>query len=225
MNSKINYNDVTAIVLAGGKGTRMGTKTPKQYLSLGDKKVVEYSIEKFQPIFQEVLVIVPDLESSNFLIDKYQKIKFMEASSSRITSLLDALDKIKTKYVLIHDASRPFVTKGIIDEIIKNLVLYDCVYPTMPLSSSIVEDRNGLLFFSPDRSKFREIQTPQGFKKSVLKDALRNFGEQHIHIPELVRLSGVNVKHIDGSPWLFKITYQPDIHAARYYIKHEGLGD
>lgn len=222
MSESVRYPDVSVIILAGGKGKRMQSSTPKQYMEINNKKVVEYSIDKFYPLVKELRVIVPDLESAAFIRNLYPDVVLSPAHDSRITSLLNEVSKIKTKYVLVHDASRPFVTLEIIDKVVEALEDYACAYPVVPLSSSVVVDEAGLLSESPNRDLYKEVQTPQGFHTSVLGDALENFGTQHIHIPELVRMMGKKVKHVSGSPWLFKITYAPDIHAAEYYIKHMG---
>lgn len=212
--------DVTAIILAGGKGTRMQSTTPKQYMKLGDQKVVDYSIQALQKLASRVVVIVPDVKEAQFLKESYPELEIAEAAESRIASLLQELTKVETKYVLVHDASRPFLTEDVFKSVVDTLEKYPCAYPVINLASSIVRDSNELLVDSPDRSKYREVQTPQGFHTDVLIEALEKFGDQHIHIPETVRMLGKEVKHVEGSPWLFKITYAPDIHAAEWYVQN-----
>jgi 2-C-methyl-D-erythritol 4-phosphate cytidylyltransferase len=212
--------DVTAIILAGGKGKRMQSSTPKQYMQLGNQKVIDYSLQRLQNLVSKVIVIVPEKKDAGFIADGYPSIEIAEAAETRIASLLQELEKVKTKYVLIHDSSRPFLTEEVFNAVVRALDDYPCAYPVIDLGSSIVLDYNDFLAESPDRSQYREVQTPQGFHTDILKDALEKHGEKHIHIPELVRMLGKEVKHVPGSPWLFKITYAPDIHAAEYYAKH-----
>jgi 2-C-methyl-D-erythritol 4-phosphate cytidylyltransferase len=218
-NQTGQFNEVTVIILAGGKGKRMQSDTPKQYMQLGHQRVIDYSLQKVQKLASKVIVIVPNAEEADFITDQYPSVEIAEAAESRIASLLQELKKIKTKYVVIHDASRPFLTEEIFCSVVEALDNYPCAYPVINLSSSIVLDYNGFLAESPDREQYREVQTPQGFHVEALQEALEKNGDKHIHIPETVRMLGREVKHVKGSPWLFKITYAPDIHAAEYYAK------
>lgn len=218
MKNQIKHPNTTAILLAGGSGKRMGSATKKQYMEIRGKKVIDYTLEILSPLVKEVIVIVPDIDEITSLKD-YPNTRFVNSKETRIQSIMDCIDEVSTEYVLIHDASRPFLDEQIIENVISALTDYACAYPVIPLTSSIAIDADGFMDETPDRSKFREVQTPQGFQTESLKQALLLKGEDHIHIPELVRSLGQKVKHIDGSPWLFKITYKPSIYAAEGYLQ------
>lgn len=210
-------SQTTAVILAGGKGTRMQSTELKQFMDLNGKKVVDFSIEIFLDTVAQVVVVLPSLEHTVHM-PSHPNIIYTEALASRAESLLAALSKVKTKYVLLHDSARPFVDKDVISRVVQPLETYAATCAVMPLSSSVVLDNNGELDSTPDRSSMREVQTPQGFQLNMLRQALEEKADQHLHIPELVRLMGHKVKHVEGSQWLFKITYQPSIYAARDYL-------
>ncbi len=208
----------SAIILAGGKGERTNLSTPKQFLEIDGKKVIEYSLEKFLEFTDEVIVVVPSIEDwENQNIDL--PVEVAQGGKTRTESLLSGLKLATKPYTLLHDASRPIIPDEVIDNIVSSLQEYKCVYPVLPVKNSLVIDEDGKLKETPDRSTIRKIQTPQGFHTDILKQALEQFGEQHVHIPELVRLLGHEVLHIEGSSWLFKITYEPDVYAAKHYLE------
>lgn len=208
----------TVIILASGKGLRADLGQPKQFAKIKGKILLEYSIDVFLEIGMNVILTLPKNSVWNNK-NKYKDVLTVEGGETRSESLRFALKHVSTKFTLIHDSSRPFVDKRLVKKLIEELDKYSCVYPTLPISSSIVVDKNDMLQSTPDRQLFKEIQTPQGFNTNRLKLALQQFGEAHIHIPELIRWLGDDVKHIDGSPWLFKITYKPDYYAAEKYLE------
>ncbi len=221
-----NFDNATLILLAGGRGKRTGMNTPKQYLDIRGKKVIEYSLETTYPLFSNIIVIVTEIEDATFLKEKFPNIQLVKASNSRSKSLVNVIDNIDTKFVLLHDASRPFLNKEITSDIIDELHDYKCAYPVLSIKNSLVVDDDGYLQSTPDRDKYREIQTPQGFHTDTLQEALHKFGDKYIHIPETIRLLGHKVRHVEGSPWLFKITFKPDLYAAEAFIEdHLSLDD
>lgn len=213
--------DTSAIILAAGNGTRMKSHEPKQFMKLSGKRVVNYSIESLLPEVKRLIVTIPSIDDSQNL-PQDEKIIYTQGGATRTQSIMNALKYVETPHVLIHDAARPFVTKDIIQSITSNLTKFACVYPVMPVVNSIVIDYRGELVDTPDRSIWREVQTPQGFRTSILKEALESKGNEHSHIPEIIRRMGQRVKHVNGSPWLFKITYAPSIYAAEHYTEEQG---
>lgn len=216
------YKNLSAIVLAGGKGTRTNVGIPKQFIKISGKYVIEYSISSLSGMVDNVIVVVPDTKIWDKMGIKTSA-KIIQGGDTRSKSLLNGLKAVRTPNVLIHDASRPLIPKDVVKNVAESLDKYVCAYPVLPVRSTIVVDSNGKLQDTPRRSDLREIQTPQGFQTSWLIKAMERFGDQHSHIPELIRLMGEDVKHIEGSPWLFKITYEPDIFTAESLINKYNL--
>lgn len=220
MNPK-DSTDFSVIILAAGNGSRMQSKVRKQFLELQGKKILSYSIESFLSLSNNIIVVLPSLEDKQGLpVDV--SLKYVVGGNTRTESIIRGLDHVSTPYVLIHDAARPFVTEYIVQEVLRQLSNYACAYPVMPVVNSIVMDKNDELVATPDRSVWREVQTPQGFQTEWLKKALEHRADEHAHIPEIIRRMGQQVKHVQGSPWLFKITYAPSLYAAEHYIKTQG---
>ncbi|MDD3647951.1 MAG: SDR family oxidoreductase [Candidatus Dojkabacteria bacterium] len=194
--------NVTVLILAGGKGSRMGTKTRKQYMEIKGKKVFEYSLDVFTQLIKDVVIITPE-----------------NAATTRFGSIIKFSKKSRNDYIIIHDASRPFVNSDVILRLVRAVKKYPCAYPVIPINNSIAMDKGEFLERTPDRSNFRHVQTPQAFQKAWLMKALSNKKNHHIHIPEMIRMAGGKVKHIEGTPWLFKITRKPDIYAAEGYLE------
>lgn len=215
--SSTKVADTSVIVLAAGSGSRTELKTPKQYIEIGEKKIIEYSLSTLSKLIDDIIVVMPNINDWEKL-NISTEVRLVKGGKTRTDSLLNGLKNVSSSNVLIHDASRPIIPEGVVHEIIDSLDTYACAYPTLPVASTIVVDKDNMLQATPERSRFREIQTPQGFQTKWIKKALQEFGDKHSHIPELIRWLGQGVKHIEGSPWLFKVTYEPDIYAAHVYI-------
>lgn len=216
---KVLSEDVSVIILAGGKGARTGLDIPKQFVELRGKRIIEHTIDAFINFASKVIVVVPETtEWSEY--DDNDKVIIAKGGETRTDSLLNGLAEADTKYTLIHDANRPLVEKDVVHRVVDALEAgASCAYPVLTIASSIVIDHEDTLQATPERDRFREIQTPQGFVTDDLKQAINEFSDQHIHIPELIRWLGKTVAHVEGSPWLFKITYEPDIYAANKYFE------
>lgn len=223
--------DFSVILLAGGSGERMnpgaGPRIPKQYLQLGPKRVIDYSLDTFLRHCSDIVVVLPDPDHPHGPLPQRPEIRYVTGGASREDSIRRALDAgMRHERVLLHDAARPFVTKRVIDDLLDALQAHEAACPIVPVVNSIVVDADGFLASTPARSDFHEIQTPQGFRTSWLVDAMNHPEFLSAHIPERVRQLGGNVRHVAGTPWLFKITYMPSIHAAnahwQEYLDSEG---
>lgn len=210
---------VSAIILAAGSGIRMGSAVTKQLLEVGGERIIDRAIDPFLGWADQVIVTLPAGEhSAAFHTDP--RIEYVAGGATRTQSVMRALELVRNDAVVVHDAARPFVTRAILDEIVEALATAASAYPVLPVVNTIVVDQDGELVDSPPRAGFREVQTPQGFRTEALRDALDRYGEDHAHLPELVRRLGLPVKHTTGSPWLFKVTYAPSLYMAKYYVEH-----
>jgi 2-C-methyl-D-erythritol 4-phosphate cytidylyltransferase len=209
--------DVTVLILAAGMGARMKTSRPKQFLVLGDDQVLDHAISAVEEWSSNIIVTLPDIAHAQAL-NPHPNVQYVQGGETRTESVKLGLEHVKSKYVLVHDAARPFVTRDLLDEVVDKLASYPCVYPVMPVVNSLVVDEGGFLADTPSRERFREVQTPQGFHTTVLQAALDSHADEHPHLPELVRRLGYPVKHVEGDPWLFKITYPPSFQMAQYYV-------
>jgi 2-C-methyl-D-erythritol 4-phosphate cytidylyltransferase len=171
-----------AVLLAGGSGKRMGSTLPKQFLKIGDKPIIQHSIEAFenhQHIHEICIVIHADYHGEiNHLITKnnYKKIRYIlsggkERSDSSLAAIT-AYEREQNVYLIFHDAVRPFVSKRIITDVINELQSGKSVAVAIPTTDTIFCLTSDETIKSvPDRKLLRRAQTPQAFSYHVIKKA------------------------------------------------------
>ncbi|MEJ9304694.1 2-C-methyl-D-erythritol 4-phosphate cytidylyltransferase [Priestia megaterium] len=186
-----------AIILAGGKGTRMGnTDLPKQFLNLGKEPIIIQTIEKFM-IFKgdiEKLIVTCSKEWIPYTRDIINKkwgandwIEVVEGGTTRHESILNGLNCISSNYligdndvVLTHDAVRPFVNYRIIKENLKYGEKYGAVDTVINATDTIVHSTDGKTLSSiPPRNQVYQGQTPQTFNVNLLMECY-NFLDKEV---------------------------------------------
>lgn len=220
-----------AIVLAAGAGSRMRDETPKQFAKVAGKTVVEHTLEVFEshPRIDEVFLMVPpshaELAGTILGRRKFRKVtKLLQGGETRQESSrigIGATDD-SHRFVLVHDAARPFVDHPTIDRILKGLEEAPAVDTVIPTADTIVELSSKAPRFIeriPDRRLLRRGQTPQGFHRGVLLEAHRRAVESGIGDASddcglVLRLGLGKVLVVDGDETNLKITVPPDLYVA-----------
>ena len=169
---------ITAIVLAGGSGKRLGGSCKKQYRSLNDRPVLYYSLKVFQesPVDEIVLVTNESEYCQKKIIEKYNLNKVTKTApggkeryDSVYAGLLAAED---CGYVLIHDGARPFITQDMIRESIDAVKKYGACAIGVPAKDTIkIADEEGFAEQTPKRERVWQIQTPQSFSYKLILEA------------------------------------------------------
>jgi len=163
---------VTAIVLAAGKGSRMNSSTPKQYLTLLGKPVLFYSLQAFEKSNVDEIILVTGNGEQDYckkeIINKYQLSKvihIVEGGSERYHSVQHGLMAATgSDYVLIHDGARPLISTEIINRAIEEVISQGACVVGMPVKDTIqYVDENGIICETPDRNRTWIAQTPQCF--------------------------------------------------------------
>jgi 2-C-methyl-D-erythritol 4-phosphate cytidylyltransferase len=176
----MNATRTYAIILAAGSGQRMGMSTPKQFLKLAGKTVVEHTLDVFQghPGIDEIFVVTGRDErlylEELLLRGNHPKVtRVLNGGADRKASSWAGLQAVPDDaYVLLHDAVRPFVSRRIIDETIAALARHPAVDVAIPATDTIIRvDGQDFIADIPDRSELRRGQTPQGFHAGVIKRA------------------------------------------------------
>ncbi|MDO4632791.1 MAG: 2-C-methyl-D-erythritol 4-phosphate cytidylyltransferase [Eubacteriales bacterium] len=177
----------TAIVLSAGRGTRMQTEKPKQYLEVKGKPIIVYTLEAFQNCsFIDDIILVcgkEDVEycrreiAEKYHLDKISKI--VPGGKERYHSVFKGLEEIEdTDYVYIHDGARPFVTEEILDRIRRAVEEHHAAIAGMPVKDTIkIADEDGFARYTPKRSEVWQIQTPQAFDFTLIREAYRKLLE------------------------------------------------
>ena len=220
------YNDkkAAAIISAGGSGKRMGAPVPKQFLKMGGKTILETSVDKFMDadIFDEVIVVIPEsyLEfcCRLFCAGRYEAsgIKVISGGSERQDSVEKAISTLSDMgfeaedMVLIHDGVRPYVTKETILAVAAAAYADGAAIAAVPTKDTIRHIDQGTL----DRSKLYNVQTPQGFKYGIIKEAFEKAGRESFvgtDDASLVERLGKPVTLVMGSHDNVKITTPEDL--------------
>ena len=208
----------TAIILAGGTGSRMKNKTPKQFLLLNKKKIFEYSLNillENKNIHQIILVCHKDWINKINL--KHKNIKIVPGGNNRTESVLLGLKNCSTdcKKVVIHDAARPFISKIIINKGLSYLNRYQAAVPFIEIKDSIIETNKSIKYLK--RNNLKIIQTPQFFLYNNIFNAYKN--NQSIFTDDLSLVlnfkQNISYKLFTGSENNFKITTMYDYKLAK----------
>ncbi len=227
----------TAIVLAAGRGRRMGTKTAKQYLELQGKPVLAYALEVFEQssVIDDILLITGEDHidyCKKEICEKYG-IKKVSAvapgGKERYESVWKALCILKERgqsgYVMIHDGARPFLTEDILERVYRQVQTYKACVVGMPVKDTIkLIDKAGQITESPDRSFVWQAQTPQAFTIPLIIEAFeKQMKEDCSHITDdamvVERQMGVPVYMVEGSYRNIKITTPEDLMIAQALLR------
>lgn len=222
----------TAVIVAAGKGKRMGTDISKQFLPLCGKEILTHTVEVFEEadrIRDIVLVTGTDsLQDVQDMVREYgwQKvISVVAGGKERQDSVWNGLQAISedTEIVLIHDGVRPFVTEEILDLSIETAVEMGGCAAGVPAKDTIkVCNSENIAVDTPDRSTLWQIQTPQTFRKELIVKAYEQAkaeGFLGTDDASLAENSGYSVKVIMGSYRNIKITTKEDLLIGEAFLK------
>ena len=219
---------IAQIIVAAGKGARLGSTTPKQYLKLAGKPLIAHTISAMKScnrIDETIVVVDKDDKFILEIVNGYKNMRIVTGGKTRAESSMAgllALSKNPPDIVLIHDAARPFVSKSVINDVLSNLKKNTAVAPSLP----IVDALKTIDGDKVNRKSLYRIQTPQGFNYKEIIEAYRNLESQTIPDDdiEVAKLSGLNICYSAGDPDNFKVTYPKDFEKAKnmvlsdYYI-------
>lgn len=228
----------TAIVLAAGQGSRMGTEIQKQYLLLGDRPVLYYSLKAFQDasVIDYIFLVVGEGEEEycrREIVDKYGFTKVTEilpGGNQRYESVWSGLSRLKSKgYVFIHDGARPLVDEDIIQRAFEEVKIHKACVVGMPVKDTIkTVNENGIVENTPDRNRLWVVQTPQVFENQIVRNAYSMLmGESCIQVTDDAMVVELMVGHpirlVCGSYENIKITTPEDLELAQVLLnRHRG---
>ncbi|MEX0790691.1 MAG: 2-C-methyl-D-erythritol 4-phosphate cytidylyltransferase [Actinomycetota bacterium] len=217
---------VTAVVLAAGSGTRVGSDVAKQFLPLGGRPMLHRSLEVMEAGegVDHVVVALPSEDGSD--LSGFPKVAAqVPGGATRQGSLQNALGRLPddTDTVLVHDAARPLVDQPLIDTLLAALDdTCDGVIPAIPMEDTIKKvSEDGLVFQEVDRRGIWRVQTPQVFRRSVLEDALAkalSSGLESTDCSQMLTSAGYRVRVVEGDPLNFKVTRATDLWLAEQIL-------
>lgn len=236
--------NVYGVILAGGKGTRMGNvEKPKQFMEIGGKPIIIHTIEKFAlyPEFEKIIVLSPKqwIQYTQDIVEKYvvlkERVVVIEGGSTRNETIMNAICHIEETdgldedtIIVTHDSVRPFVTYRILEENIRYAREIGACDTVIPASDTIVESRDNQLITSiPDRSVMYQGQTPQSFHAKKLRDLYESLTSEEKEILtdacKIMVLKGERVHLVEGEVFNIKITYPYDMRVAQSLLNNEDL--
>lgn len=171
-----------AIILAAGNGKRMGGSLAKQYLLLGEKPVIWYSLSMMErsPIIDEIVLVVGkgDVERCRSeYVEQYHFTKVstvIEGGEERFLSVARALEAISEEeaVLFIQDSARPFLTLPLLEELDLAVRQYGTATAAVPAKDTMkIVDAEGFSLETPNRDSLWVVQTPQAFWLSILRRA------------------------------------------------------
>ncbi|MGB0402513.1 MAG: 2-C-methyl-D-erythritol 4-phosphate cytidylyltransferase [Salibacteraceae bacterium] len=219
----------TIIVVAGGKGSRMNSETPKQFLTLANVPVIVHTINRFisfDPLIKIVLVLPEEhvhvWEEISIEYKISHIVDVVVGGETRYQSVQNGMKVIEsTDVVGVHDGVRPLVSNETIERCFQIAYESGNAIPSLPVEETLRktngEDSNWV-----NRDEYRTIQTPQCFRYKVLKNAYNQpFEASFTDDASVVENLGVSIKLVDGNRENLKITRPEDLLLAELLINSE----
>lgn len=218
----------SVIIVAGGKGSRINTETPKQFLLIAGKPILMHTILRFYHCFHAIRIVVvlpfDQIETWNRIISGHRfTIPHLVTSGGkeRFHSVKNGLEMIENEgLVAIHDGARPLISKSVIMEGFRLAARTGGAIPVVKPSESL-RKLSSLSSVPVNRDDYRLVQTPQTFDVSLLKKAYKQPYESRFTDDATVfEAKGNKVELFDGTRENIKITWPEDIYMAEHILKN-----
>ncbi len=209
----------SAILLAGGRGTRMGTALPKQYLTLGDQPLVLFSYAVLLPLVDEVIVVCePEWQHL------FPEARFAPPGIRRQDSVANGVAACSddSELLCIHDGARPCITTEKVHAVLQVGKQMGAAALGVPVKPTIKEvSADGVVQKTLDRKALWEVQTPQVIRKDLLDEALAKAAEENWEVTDdlsLIEQLGHPTRLVYGSYGNIKVTTPEDLALAEMHL-------
>ena len=213
---------VTAVVLAAGQGARLGTRSNKVFLEVGGRTLLAHALLAFasEEAIQDLVLVLRagDEKAVQAVLQAISKpVRLVHGGKRRQDSSLAGVTAAHDGIVLVHDAARPFPSPRLIHRVIEGVRQHGACVPAVRVSGTLrYAGENGrLLPGGVDHRDLLEMQTPQGFRRDVLLDALRAASGDVTDDAEAVLALGKEVFAVSGEATNLKVTTPEDLVLAR----------
>lgn len=216
------------IIAAAGQGKRMSLEVNKIFVELNNKPIIIYSLEKFieEKWVDEIVIVANPQEIAvvKQLLKKYNMDIHIVVSggTERQMSIRNGLAHINSKYVMIHDAARPFISSEKLNNLYKEVQNSNAAVLGVPAKDTIKQiDKYNKIKCTLERESLWLIQTPQAFGRSILKEAFEKAEKENFlgtDDSSLVERLGIEVQVIMGDYQNIKITTPEDLILAQAII-------
>ena len=238
-------NQIVGLIPAAGTGVRMRADRPKQYLSLGPRTLLEWSVDALAADVRVrgILVVVAAGDTHVPALDLPQHCEVLAAGGATraetvrngVHALADAIPNPERTWVLVHDAARPCLGAGDLAALIDGALDEEGGLLAAPLADTVKREQGGRVAETVDRTSLWRALTPQMFRLDVLRRALDGVagsgasgsavGRGFAAITDesaAVEALGLRPRLIAGSPGNMKVTEQGDLALAEAVLKQQG---
>ena len=213
-----------ALIVAGGKGERMNSEIPKQFLLLRNVPILIHTLKKFSH-FEKIVLVLPKIQ-----FDYWKKICknnnfnenhiLVEGGGNRFHSVKNGLTKVDSGViVIIHDGVRPLISKDLIERLVAKSKKGSGVVPIMPIKNSIRKIDRGASSHI-DRKNIYHVQTPQCFISTDIKKAYElELVERFTDDASVLENAGGKITTVLGEEKNIKITTKEDLKIAELFMQ------
>lgn len=213
---------ISVILLCGGKGTRMGSFTPKQYLEINSKMIALYSFDFFCSLEEvaEIIVVCEEEYKKNFKSSSSKAVKFASPGKRRQDSVFSGLQKTdkNSDLICIHDGARPFLKKDEVRECFSMASRYGAAILGSKIQNTLKSVKNNFIEKTLPRDFLYEIYTPQVIKKDLLQMGFDLAIKNNLTVTDdaaLIENLQKQVRIVEGSKDNIKITTPIDLELAK----------
>lgn len=221
------------IIVAGGKGTRIGGQTKKQYLTIAGKEILAHTIEAFEKVsvVDEIVLVVGEEDIryvENEIVQRYGYTKVTQivaGGKERKDSVWNGICVLGdyVDYIMIHDGARPFIQEKEIKACLEGAVKEGAALVAVPVKDTIKQvDSKGMVVGTPERSTLWAVQTPQAFERELLVEAHLHGQRMRVEATDdamLVEALGRKVWVVEGDYRNIKITTPEDLVIGEVFVR------
>jgi 2-C-methyl-D-erythritol 4-phosphate cytidylyltransferase len=211
-----------AILVAAGRGERMGQDRPKAFLQLAGEALLLRAARVFDeaPSVAAIVAVVPEREvdaATSLLTPVRKLLAVVPGGARRQDSVREGLKRAPAGFegtVLVHDAARPLVDVALVEAVAREAAGSGAALPVLPLVDTVKRVRDGLVLETLDRGELGAAQTPQGFRYALLVEAYEAAFRDRLTVTDeamAVERLGAPVVAVPGSPRNRKITTPDDL--------------
>ncbi len=228
-----------AIVLAAGRGKRMQSDKPKQYLEIEGKPIIYYTLKAFEDSFIDEIILVTSKDDISYCKEEvvanygFSKVtQIVEGGKERYHSVMNGIFSAKEcDVIFIHDGARPFVKEDMLKRLFEGVRQYKACVAAVPVKDTVkIADEDGFIETTPNRNLLWAVQTPQVFEYELIKTAYKKLKEEEttilnkgIQITDdamvVETLLGEKIKLVEGDYCNIKITTPEDLDMAQILVK------
>ena len=219
---------VWAVLVAAGRGERLGKDRPKAFAKLRDRPLLAESLERLEAsdwIDAIVIVAPPGWEEPSILVAEElactKVVACATGGETRAESVRSGVAEVadEADVIVVHDAARPVLPEEVIERVLRALNEgWDGAVPGLPLADTVKRVQNAQVVETLPREELVAVQTPQAFLATVLRNAFAGELGGATDCAALVEARGARVTVVPGDQRLLKVTDQADLELVSSYL-------